>query len=74
MEVGVLQLEDDGDVRADGDRGVGCDDRTGGDGAHGAADDRGGRRVDPHGMEAEEFASRESSEHAGAGDTATRDL
>lgn len=38
MEVGVLQLEDDGDVRVDDDSGVGCDDRTSGDGALGAGE------------------------------------
>lgn len=74
VELWVLQLEDDGDVRANDHCGVGGDDRAGGDRAHGAAGGRGGRRVGRHGMEADESASRGSREHTGAKETTTRDF
>lgn len=46
VEVQVLHLEDDTDVRADGDRGVGGNDQADGDKAHGPAS--GGRKLGCH--------------------------
>jgi hypothetical protein len=53
VEVWVLQLEDEGDMRADDDRGVGGDDRAGRGRAQGAAGGRGGGRLFFHRVEAE---------------------